>query len=388
MQQARIRLVFWVQVVVLHLSYAANRLVPRTRKEVDWIVGPYEVASLVYTMARALPSAESVVLARHPFYSFDYDWQPQPGVGRVRAVLRAWLLGPAILGHLAVRAQGFVYVSAEGFLNAAHDQRHYEFRFLKQRGLRVVCFFTGSDIRSPKLMKELEVKTGKPNLGTYLREVDRVFASDHYDEVKRAIANAANAYADVVFTADVDQRGYLTVPTHPCLYFFPDDEVATSFGKFAAFEPIVIVHAPSSPIIKGTQLVRAAIAELRAEGYSFEYVELTGRANADVKVALERAHISLNEFYSSVPGVFGVESLAAGCALLTSADEADEPQLPPGSNQAWVVTAHHQVTTNLRWLLDHPGELEAQARAGVAWVRENAAASVTGPALDRILNGR
>jgi hypothetical protein len=382
-----VRLRFVVQVLVLQLSFALHRLRRRGRTvDADWVVGPYEIAGIVYQLANAVPSARSVILARHPFYAFDYGWSPSARRYPGAAVLRSWLLGPWKLGELATSVRGFVYVSAEGFINAVHDHREYEFRFLRRHGLRVVCYFTGNDIRSPRLMRQLELETGRPNLGTYLGEVNRVFASDGYDGVKRKIAEAANLYADVVFNADLDQRSYLDRPSHPVLYFHPDDDVIDDLGKFDEPSRPVIVHAPSAPILKGTQLVRAAIAELREEGYDFEYVELSGVPHDQVMSTLRRAHVALNEFYSYVPGVFGVEAMAAGCALLTSADERLDPQLPAGSNDAWSVTEHYRIAANLRALLDDPARTRELAVAGRDWVRSHAVASVSGAEVTRILD--
>lgn len=378
-----VRVRFVIQVIVLNLSFVLHRASKAEPRE--WIVGPYEIAGMVYQLARAVPSARSVILARHPFFSFAYDWAPStrsyPGAG----LLRSWFLGPWTLGALARTSVGFVYVSAEGFVNAAHDQRDYEYRFLKRHGLRIVTYFTGNDIRSPKLMKQLELETGRPNLGTYLGDVNRVFASAGYDDVKRAVATAANRYADVVFNADLDQRSYLDRPSHGFLYFHPDDEVTDDFTKFERSSRAVIVHAPSAPILKGTPLVRAAIDQLRSEGYDFEYIELSGVGHDVVAQTLSRAHIALNEFYSYVPGVFGVEAMAAGCALLTSADEHLDGQLPVGSNEAWLVTEHFRVTERLRELLDDPARAQSLAVAGRDWVLRNAVASVSGAALEKIL---
>lgn len=389
MSSARVRVVFIVQVFVLHLSFAVHKLRRgRTAKDIEWIVGPYEIALLVHNIAAALPGARSVVLRRHPFYNVTYDWEPSSRTFPGSATLSAWLHGPALLGRLAARSNGFIYLSAEGFLNAAHDQRRYEFRFLKKHGCTIACYFTGNDIRSPKLMKELELETGRPNLGTYLAETDRVFALPSYDDLKKRIAETANLYADVVFNADVDQRAYLTPPTRPFIYFTPDDEISDDFSRYEGAARPIILHAPSSPIIKGTPLVRAAIDQLREEGYDFEYVELVRVSNDEVKRQLSRAHITLNEFYAAVPGVFGVEAMAAGSVLLTSADEHVELQLPAGSNDAWVVTAHHQIATNLRRLLDDRSTWADQARAGVDWVRAHAATSVTSAELARVLARR
>ncbi|MFM9920736.1 glycosyltransferase [Lacisediminihabitans sp. H27-G8] len=377
------RLRFLVQVVVLNLSFLTHRA--RNSQSQEWIVGPYEIAGMVYRLAQSLSSARSVILARHPFFNFDYGWAPSERTYPASGVLRSWLLGPWKLGELARTSVGFIYMSAEGFLNSAHDQRDYEFRFLKKHGLRIATYFTGNDIRSPRLMKELERETGRPNLGTYLGDVNRVFTSVGYDDTKRAIAAAANRYSDVVFNADLDQRSYLERPSHPFFYFHPDSEVTDDFSKFESSSKRVIVHAPSAPILKGTQLVRAAIDQLRAEGYEFEYIELTGVSHEIVTSALNRAHIVLNEFYSYVPGVFGVEAMAAGCALLTSADEHLDRQLPPGSNEAWLVTEHFRVTDHLRELLEDPLRTRAFAVEGRNWVLRNALASVSGKTVDAIL---
>lgn len=383
---AYVGLRFIAQVITLNLSYALGGFRRSNRTEgVDWIAGPYEVAHMVFQISNAVPRVRSVVLAPHPFYSEKYWWSPRQSVSALTIVLRSVFLGPWKLGQLARSVRGFIYLSAEGFVNSGFDHRRYEFSFLKRHGLQVVCFFTGSDIRSPRLMRELELKTGRPNLGTYLANTNPVFASAAYDDVKRKIAQTADDFADVIFNAELDQRSYLTRPTHPFLYFFKDGDIAESLSKFNDYSRPVVLHAPSSPIAKGTPLVRAAISELREEGLDFEYVELSEVPHSEVRAALARAHIVLNEFYSYVPGVFGVEAMAAGCAVMLSADETLDSQLPAGSNAAWEVTEHHRIARNLRRLLSDRDYALAKAVAGRDWVWTHAAASVTGAALSRVL---
>lgn len=336
---------------------------------------------MMLSIARAIPDSYSVCLVPHPFYKGPYDYLAKPAFGGWpgQKLAEAWEFG-----RLAAQAEGFIYVGGNGFLATQNDSRRFEFEFLKSRGVHVVCYFTGSDIRSLRVISEVEKRVGLPNGASYLRDLSPVFSSDAYDEDRRSLAETADAYADLIFTAAVDQAGYLKRPTEPFMYFFPEEEVQDSLQKYDDLLRPVIVHAASSPIPKGTQLVRAAVAAMKAEGFDFEYVELLGVPHEEIKRQLGRAHIVLNQFYSYVLGVFGVEALAAGAVVLSSADEHIETDLPAGSNEAWVVTYHYQVTEHLRRALQMSREeMLAQAEAGQHWVRTFATSKVSGETMRR-----
>lgn len=365
----------WTQLTSLRLSYEVHR--KRVRgKPISWAVGPTEIAGIVRDIAFAVPRSYSALTSRHTMFGGGYDWLP-PKRGPLGRRIADIFEGPWLLGRLAAQSCGVIYVGAGGFLWSV--DRDVEYRFLKDHGVRIVCYFTGSDIRSPRLMQELEERTGEPNIATWLRTVAPGYMSDAFDAAKRRMGESATEYADLIFTAQNDQRGYLPDDVEPFLYFYPDEDFAeTPLRTISAGERPVILHAPSSPVIKGTQLVRAAIAELRNEGWDFEYIELQDVTNAQVRSELRRAHIVLNEFYAFVPGVFAIEAMAAGCAVLTRAEEALEPQLPAGSNKAWYVTRHFEVTSHLRDLLSDHALISRYATAGRDWVRQHALASVSG----------
>lgn len=380
---AKMRLVGALQRRAAQISYSRNsRNTKRNRS--SWIVGPDEVATMVQSIAGAIPDSYSVSLSVHPFYkdySFDYEGESRSLPWALKMVSEGWHFG-----KLAASAEGFFYLGANGYLRAQTDLREFEMAFLKARGLGICCFFTGSDIRSIPLMSEQEKVTGQPNIASYLPAINPVFATDSYDSVRKRLAQSADTYADVIFTAAMDQLGYLTRPTQPFRYFYPEDEIVSPGERFSGDGPLVVVHAPSSPVIKGTQLVRAAVAALKQEGFDFEYVELIGVPHARVKAELQRAHLVMNEFYAYMPGVFGVEAMASGAVMFSSADERIETDLPDGSNRAWVVTKHFEVTEKLREALSAPrAELLKQAEAGQNWVRAHATAEVSGRAIREIL---
>lgn len=371
----------WAQLAALRLSYTVHRRRVR-EKTISWAVGPTEIAGIVRDIARAVPGSYSALTSRHAMYGDAYDWLP-PARGPLGRRLAGTLEAPWLLGRLAAHARGVIYVGAGGFLWSV--DREVEYRFLKERDVRIVCYFTGSDIRSPRLMQQLEDSTGEPNIATWLRTVAAGYTSEDFEAAKRRMGENAAAYADLIFTAQNDQRGYLPDDVEPFLYFYPDEEIGSPPGMIRADERLVVVHAPSSPVIKGTQLVRAAVAQLQSEGYDFEYLELQDVTNSAVRAALARAHIVLNEFFAFVPGVFAIEAMAAGCAVLTRAEERMEPQLPPGSDEAWLVTRHFEVERHLRLLLDDRARITAQATAGREWVLRHAVSSVSGAVLNHKL---
>ena len=351
--------------------------------DLSWVVGPDEFATMLTSVGAAIADSYTVCLTRHPYYSVKYDYEGAPNVriGVLRMIAEGWAFGQQV-----ARSRGFIYLGPNGFLRAQADARAFEYAFLKQRGKKICSIFVGSDIRAPRVMALQESELDVPNIATYLTAMSPVFGTDAYDQQRKALAGVADSYSDLIFSMSKDQAGYLTSETLPFMYFYPEDCIVSTLEKFNEPEKLIVLHAPSSPVIKGTQLVRAAVAKLQSEGYDFEYVELSGVAHEEVTAQLQRAHIVLNQFYAYVPGVFGVEAMGAGTVLLQSADETLEPDLPAGSNDAWVVTKHHEVVEKLRAVLQMtPTELRKQADAGRDWVRSNATSSISGRKLRELL---
>jgi hypothetical protein len=211
-------LVVWCQRVALWLSYVVCRTpLLRCRKVYAWVVGPDEIAANVAYIGRALGDACLVNLVTNRFYGHDYHISLPRLPASVQVGLRL-LIGPVILGYLASRSDAFFYIGSGGFL-LEHDGRDWEFRFLRRRKKNIVCFFCGSDIRSPALMADLQKTTGIDNISTYLHLSFPAALLPKYDRSKRLLAAAADRHASIIFNARVDQSSYLTRETIPFIYF-------------------------------------------------------------------------------------------------------------------------------------------------------------------------
>lgn len=381
--------IFARQKILLSVCFRVFKPFALFTRRLDWVVGPEDIALMATHIAAAVPRSFTAVHARNPFYDVSYDAVVQTASTALGGRIATWRRlygGPILLAWLLNRARGFIYVGGGAYLDGHHDEREFEFAFIRKHGRRLVCYFTGNDIRSPTLMTELARRTGQPNLGTVLASLDPIFTTPEYDNARRLRAEVTDRHAEIIFNAKLDQLSYLQRPTEPFLYFYPDDQFVSETEKYRTLDKIVIVHAPSKPILKGTDHVRAAIKALSLERSDFEYRELIGVSNGEVLAALDDAHISLNQFYAYMPGVFGIESLARRCVLVTSADAREETDLPEGANDAWIIARANNLLDTVRKLLDHPEELESQSEAGWRWAVKNASAGANGIRLRRILD--
>ena len=355
---------FQLQKILFFIFYAFFKLFSTEDKK-TYVVGVEETAGILRNMTKALKQAISVNLIPHRFYQYDYDF-----TFRNESKIKKLIFGPIIFAKLAAKYNKFIYISGAGYLIATIDGREFELNFLNKRSKEIICYFTGTDVRSYKLLtkyakeKNIEVlimhePLDNPGVETPEREKKR-----------EQLANSADRFATHIFNPAIDQMSYFTRKTHAPVYFYPDERFVKNDQKFEKIEEIKILHAPSSPNLKGTPKVREAISKLEKEGYKFNYVELINVDNKKVLEELRSAHIVLNQFYAFLPGVFGIEALAAHTTLLTSADETIEPALPAGANSAWMVTSYATIYDNLKKLLDDPSLLKPQADYGFDWGKE------------------
>ena len=143
-------------------------------------------------------------------------------------------------------------------------------------------------------------------------------------------------------------------------------------------EPVVVLHAPSDPAIKGTAaIVRAVEAVARRHEVVFRLV--TGAPHDQVLAELHDADLVVDQLNSVTSGVFALEAMALGRPVL---GEIDGSALPPYQTELPVVRVTHEtLERELQSLVvdpDRRGRLGAEGRAYVARNHDPAAvAAVT-----------
>jgi hypothetical protein len=366
-----IKLLVFIQVALVNVTYILVKFFVKPDKYL-WVIGVSEVAQNVYRIGRVIHPSVTVALSRRQaFYNYEYDYELGfISNNYIRLIVR-FFYGPILLGYLTNKATHFFYISGVGFLVDIEQ----EYKFLKSKSKKIACMFFGSDIRSPKLVKEYLKKHKIDGFIDYQGIENPELLTDKFDNKRKDLSRIVDKYADIIFNFKYDQLSYIKKHTYPWPYSYDKKNFFYNQNKFDKISKIKILHAPSSHFVKGTPLVRAAIKKLSIEGYIFEYVELQGASNHEVLDELRSAHIVLNQFYGYdiSLGLFAVEAMASHTALLMSYEPSlvsDYDIELDGFDSCCFNTKYWEVYDNLKLLLDNPEKIRIYADNGYRFCKK------------------
>jgi hypothetical protein len=243
--------------------------------------------------------------------------------GLVRAALAAALkvLKVPLFVWALVRFDTFVFGYRSTFLG------FHDLRVLRLLRKRVVYCFHGSDVRPPYL--DGSVMSAERHLSTAacVTETQRA----------RRVVEAVERYVDAV----VSHAPYAHFQRRPFVSFLavgmPAPTGASASPGRRGNGPLRALHAPSDPAAKGTDDIRAMVAQLRAEGYDLELRELVGQPHEAVLRELATADLVIDQLYSDTPMAgFAAEAAASGVPAVVGgydseaiAAEVPEGRVPP-----------------------------------------------------------
>lgn len=204
-----------------------------------------------------------------------------------------------------------------------------ELPLLKILGKKVLVVYLGSDSRPP-------IFSGRhlDDEGGY---VDPTSASEEAARLLRRIRKVEQ-YADIIVNHTATAQFFSRLFIRFMAIGMPI-ESGTDEPTIATEQPcsIRILHAPSRPLAKGSDVFRQVINELRAEGYSIDFVELTGVPNSTVLQELEKCDFVVDELYSDVPmamlateaAMFGKPVIVGGYYAKQCRDQNQDIVFPP-----------------------------------------------------------
>jgi glycosyltransferase involved in cell wall biosynthesis len=181
-----------------------------------------------------------------------------------------------------------------------------ELPLLRRAGKIVIATFQGDDARPPDRSPTVHV------------------ADAH--KIERRQRNGRRrmlSYAHRVFYLNPDLREWLPGAQF-CPYASFDPRTARRVPPRPEGE-LTVVHAPSQRAAKGTDVVLAAIEELRSRGIRVRLDLVEGVTRSEALARYAQADVAIDQLYIGWYGGFAVEAMSLGKPVLCYIKEADNP---------------------------------------------------------------
>ena len=200
-----------------------------------------------------------------------------------------------------------------------------DLKYAKSKNKKIVTLFVGSDVRYMSAFKQQFNVTN----WTFPKEMDH----NNPEWILKWIRNAEK-YSDIIYSVP-DQAGLQLRPYYhiqvPLLYekctFNPEEN-----------KILKVLHAPSSPHKKGTDIIEHTLSRLKEEGLNFEFVSVRNLQHQDVLDLLSKSDILVDELVFHGPGGISFEAMLSGCSVATKYIESSPVVFRP---PIWCIDAEN-----------------------------------------------
>jgi len=227
-------------------------------------------------------------------------------------------------------------------------------KIFHEAGIKIVFYFVGSDVR--------DLRTFIDEFGiTEWTFPDFYFSDDRGQKLK--YIQEAEKYAAAIFSVP-DQAGLQRRP-----YYHLQIPIDLSKFVFIERDSVIpdVIHIPSDPWKKGTDIIEKTLYELKEEGIRFDYRVLHNISNEEVLIELMKADILVDEIVFHGPGVLSFEAMACGCIVATKyLEESPACFKPP----VWNIDAKN-IKEKLRVLLTDQNLRRSLSEKSRQYVIEN-----------------
>jgi hypothetical protein len=237
---------------------------------------------------------------------------------------------------------------------------HAELILLRLLGKKIIHVFHGSDNRPPYLDGTL-VLNGQPDvLGRLFRRTQKIRRNvkwiERWGHYCISLAQTAHHHARPV----LDLLGSTGLSVNA-----PAADITPAKGP----RRLLVLHAPSNPVAKGTERIRGIIRKLQAKGHDFLYEEIIGRPQEDVLRKLAECSFVVDQCYADTPMAgFATEAAHFGKPAVVGGYAVDHARFVSAQNGLPVETycrPEEMEAMMERLLTDEAFRLEAGRRA--AW---------------------
>lgn len=228
------------------------------------------------------------------------------------------------------------------------------FKTLKKANKKIIVFFLGDDVRYfPAFSQQYDVSNWK-----FPKEYTNRPLFQQLMKLR-----TAEKYADLIYSVP-DQMG-LAQRSYDHLWI-PIDISQFTFKNNKRKVPKVI-HLPSEPYMKGSDVIMRTLSELKEEGLHFEMEFKSKIPHEEVKSLLVEADVLVDEIIFHGPGVLAFEAMACGCAVATNhLTEYSDIYNPPICS-----INRYNIKDKLRELIVNYDQRQILIEKGIEFVRTN-----------------
>ncbi|HEY5562650.1 MAG TPA: glycosyltransferase [Clostridiaceae bacterium] len=312
-----------------------------------------------------------------------------------------------IHGTMEIANQMYTVTKALQKINVEAKTVNYYPSYLKYKSDYNLDLFSISNVLADRLSKELAVKLINENdvfhfhFGTsltmdysdlpLLRELNKKIFMQHWGSDVRlySVASKYNPYVKVKVTdekAIINKLEFLSKYVDNCIvsdaelyeyvkgiyknvYFVKqaiDIKEYTLKIKESKNE-LCIVHAPTSPEIKGTSAVLKVIEELR-DKYAFTFKLVQGVSHSEAREIYEEADIVIDQLCIGSYGLLSIEAMAMGKTVITFISDIMKENYP---KELPIISANpDNLKEKLDYLIRNKDSLEKIGEEGRAYVEK------------------
>ena len=295
------------------------------------LIGPVEIAGAAKGLSKGMSElgveSQIVLSIKHPFayggekkgfllaiWQWLWQWRaaPQQPIWRkaLAVVLhRAW--GFLVLCWALFAFDAFIFL----YGRTLTDTR-LELVVLRRLGKKIIFINVGSDFRPPYMDGVVSPPTDSEPDVSHLAQLAQ--------RAKRKIIlheRYANFIVSSPSSAHFHERPFIN-------WFSMGVPASFEFRPLSDTEPrgcLRVVHSPSNPVAKGSEIICEVIQQLIDEGTPLELICLQGVSNDEVLRQLERCDFVVDQLYSDIPmAVLGSEAARFGKPRIVAGYLADE----------------------------------------------------------------
>lgn len=248
---------------------------------------------------------------------------------------------------------------------------NWDLPILRLFGKRIVMTYCGSDIRLLEVDKKRHHAPHLLEEAGYTEEKDKekLRKMQWHRRWAHVITAPRNlyAYAKEVYPEEQISKVCLNniQPVHEILGNGGPPAPRFNGGKK---DELLVIHAPTNPKVKGTEIIEKAVQELKEEGLAFQYKRVEKMKYEEAKSVLAVADIVVDQVIVGGMGNLSLESLAMGKTLVVYL--LDDIHAMLGGDVPIINVTPENVKEGLRRALSDETLRKELAGKGVEFVRK------------------